>query len=192
MQPFTPTNGATWLGGPFGRTGDPAGAKYFMDYVERQLVTRYHFTDDQIFSGGLRIYTTLDPTMQQAAYNAVTSTLDRPGDPAGALVAIDKSGQVKAMMGGDELRRHRRQVRQGQPGGGPRRRRLAAAQPGSTFKAFALAEAVHEGYSIGSIVPAPFTQVYPDIIENGQPLKINADCCDSGSTTIADGDSSSR
>ncbi len=105
VQPFTPTNGATWLGGPFGRTGDPAGAKYFMNYVERQLVTRYHLTNDQIFNGGLRIYTTLDPTMQQAAYNAVTSTLDWQGHPAGALVAIDKSGQVKAMMGGTHVRR---------------------------------------------------------------------------------------
>jgi penicillin-binding protein 1A len=186
VQPFTPTNGATWLGGPFGRTGDPAGAKYFMNYVERQLVTRYHLTNDQIFNGGLRVYTTLDPTMQQAAYNAVTSTLDWQGHPAGALVAIDKSGQVKAMMGGtnfddtaDKFAKVNLAV--GPDGGGSRR------SSGSTYKAFALAEAVHEGYSIGSIVPAPFTQVYPDIIENGQPYKINADCCDSGSTTIADG-----
>jgi len=182
VQPFTPTNGATWLGGPFGRGGDPAGAKYFMNYVERQLVTRYHLTNDQIFNGGLRIYTTLDPTMQQAAYNAVTSTLDWQGHPLGALVAIDKSGQVKAMMGGTSFGSDNAL--------GQSQFNLATdakRSSGSTFKAFALAEAVHEGYSIGSIVPAPFKQTFPPDKWHAEPYPVAADCCDSGSTTLADG-----
>jgi penicillin-binding protein 1A len=182
VLPFTPTNGATWLGGPFGPTGDPAGAKYFMNYVERQLVTRYHLTNDQIFNGGLRIYTTLDPTMQQAAYNAVTSTLDWQGHPLGALVAIDKSGQVKAMMGGTAFGSDNAL--------GQSQFNLATdakRSSGSTFKAFALAEAVHEGYSIGSIVPAPFKETFPPDKWHAEPYPVAADCCASGSTTLADG-----
>ena len=184
VQPFTPTNGATWLGGPFGRTGDPAGAKYFMNYVERQLVTRYHLTNDQIFNGGLRIYTTLDPTMQQAAYNAVTSTLDWQGAPARRARGHRQVGPGQ----GDDGRT---------PRSAPPTRRLgqslfnlatdASRSSGSTFKAFALAEAVHEGYSIGSIVPAPFRRRSRRTQWHAEPYPVAADCCDSGSTTLADG-----
>ena len=106
------------------------------------------YGEDTLYGGGLRIYTTLDLGMQKAAYDAVTGTLNQPGDPAGAIVAIDDQGQVRAMMGGRGLQRR---AVEGEPGhraagGGTGR------QPGSTFKAFALAEAISEGYSIDSHV----------------------------------------
>ena len=41
------------------------------------------YGEDTLYGGGLRIYTTLDLSMQRAAYDAVTGTLNQPGDPAG-------------------------------------------------------------------------------------------------------------
>ena len=46
---------------------------------------------------------------------------------------------------------------------------------------------MHEGYSIGSIVPAPFKQTFPPDKWHAEPYPVAADCCDSGSTTLADG-----
>ena len=61
------------------------------------------YGEDTLYGGGLRIYTTLDLDMQQAAWDAVTSTLDQEGDPDAALVAVDEYGYVKAMVGGRDF-----------------------------------------------------------------------------------------
>jgi penicillin-binding protein 1A len=129
--------------------GSEYGTKYFVAYVRRWLIQ--HFGEDAVYSGGLKVYTTIDRGMQQAAYNAVTSTLDEPTDPAAALVAVDDQGQVKAMMGGTDFDHQQVNLAVGREGGGSGR------QPGSTFKAFALAEAVKQGYSIESRFSAPST-----------------------------------
>src|SRR3546814_18145395 len=73
------------------------GTKYFVEAVRREVASRYG--EDTLYGGGLRIYTTLDFDIQAAAWNAVSSTLDQPGDPAAAVVAVDEYGQVKAMVG---------------------------------------------------------------------------------------------
>ncbi len=127
--------------------GEDYGTKYFITYVRKWLVSQ--FGQDAVLEGGLRVYTTLDLNMQKAAFDAVTTTLDRPDDPAGALVAVDDQGHIKAMMGGTDFEKSSVNLATGRAGGGLGR------QPGSTFKAFALAEAVREGYSIGSVLPAP-------------------------------------
>src|SRR3546814_2923567 len=75
--------------------------KYFVEAVRREVASRYG--EDTLYGGGLRIYTTLDFDMQAAAWNAVSSTLDQPGDPAAAVVAVDEYGQVKAMVGGRDF-----------------------------------------------------------------------------------------
>ena len=104
----------TWPRAGFGRRAGPAkpvqlrhdlarpelGTEYFVDYVQHVARARASFTEAEIYGGGLRVYTTLDYDMQQAPYDAVTSTLDRPDDPAAALVAVDDQGQVRAMVGG--------------------------------------------------------------------------------------------
>ena len=62
--------------------GTDIGTEYFVaDYVRQQL-SDHGFSDDEIFGGGLRIYTTLDLNAQQAAWDAVTSTLAEPDDPS--------------------------------------------------------------------------------------------------------------
>src|SRR3546814_9405285 len=63
--------------------GADMGTKYFVEAVRREVASRYG--EDTLYGGGLRIYTTLDFDMQAAAWNAVSSTLDQPGDPAAAV-----------------------------------------------------------------------------------------------------------
>jgi penicillin-binding protein 1A len=53
---------------------------FFFDYVKQQLIDRYGAAT--VEQGGLRIYTTIVPRLQQAARNAITGVLTAPGDPA--------------------------------------------------------------------------------------------------------------
>ena len=127
--------------------GSAWGSDYYVEYVRQWLVKKYGAAS--VYGGGLRIYTSLDLERQKDAYDTITSTLNRPGDPAGALVSIDDQGQIRAMMGGADFTASKVNLAIGRLGGGLGR------QPGSTFKAFALAEAVHEGYTVQSVLPSP-------------------------------------
>ena len=146
-----------------------SATQYFVEYVSVTLMSQ-QYGDDQLYGGGLRIYTTLDLNMQQDAYNAVTSTLNDPGDPSGALVAIDDQGDVRAMMGGTDYDTSKVNLATGLAGGGSGR------QPGSTFKAFALAEAVKEGYSIDSVFASPSSIVLPHA-NAGADWHVSGGCC---------------
>ncbi len=132
------------------------GTEYFVDYVKSWLVGSGNFTDAEIYGGGLRIYTTLDLENQQMAYDAVTSTLDRPDDPAGSLVSIDSGGRVVAMMGGTDYDTSQVNLAVGTAGGGGGR------QPGSSFKPIVLAEALNQGIPLTTVLDAPARKVFPD------------------------------
>lgn len=149
---------------------------YFIEYVRAQLAERYG--DDTVFGGGLRVYTTLDLDMQGDALQAVQETLDQPGDPAGSIVAIDDTGQVKAMVGGTDFATNKVNLAVGSEGGGSGR------QPGSTFKAFALAEVMRQGYSVNSLIETPGTKVFPDA-NGGADWTPSGGCC-GGVATIAE------
>jgi penicillin-binding protein 1A len=134
---------------------DSARAGYFMEHIRRLLGTReYGFTEAEILGGGLKIHTTVDLRMQQAAERAVSSTLNLPTDPEAALIAMDPEGRVKAMIGGRDVTDTVRargfnfaaNVRKGDGGG---------RQAGSAFKPFALAAFVQEGESVKSQFPGP-------------------------------------
>ena len=69
---------------------------FFFDFVKQQLIDR--FGVNTVRKGGLKVYTTIDPKLQAAGRNAIDSTLNYPGDPSSAAVAIDpKNGYIKAM-----------------------------------------------------------------------------------------------
>lgn|GEM_PF-274841 len=77
---------------------------WFIDAVINYLESK-GFTSNQLFSGDLRIYTTLDPKVQNAAQNALTSVMDRvaapPQGPQAAEVMMDPAtGDVLAIVGG--------------------------------------------------------------------------------------------
>jgi penicillin-binding protein 1A len=74
----------------------------FVSYVTGQLVKKYG--SDMTFGGGLKVYTTLNLTLQQMGQNAITGSQKALAAWAhvqqGALVAIDPtSGAVIAMVG---------------------------------------------------------------------------------------------
>jgi penicillin-binding protein 1A len=106
---------------------------YFLDYVEHELIERYGAKT--VRDGGLRVYTTIDPTLQQVGLDAMRSTLPYSTDPSSALVSIDpSSGEIEAMGSSSSY--------------ASSQFNLAAQghrQPGSTFKTFVLATAIKQG-----------------------------------------------
>ena len=100
-------------------------------------------------AAGLRITTTLDLDDQQAAEAAVAQVLNQPDDPQAALVALDKSGAIRAYVGGRDYNALQVDLARGQQGGGSGR------QAGSTFKPFVLAADAESGGTVKQIFPAP-------------------------------------
>ncbi|MGN6275788.1 MAG: transglycosylase domain-containing protein [Solirubrobacterales bacterium] len=114
---------------------------YFFDYVENKLIEKYGA--DTVRSGGLRVYTTIEPALQRVGLEAMRSTLPYSTDPSSALVSIDpRNGRIRAMLSNDPS--------------GQSQFNLAAQghrQPGSTFKAFVLTTAIKQGID-------PYTTYY--------------------------------
>jgi penicillin-binding protein 1A len=135
---------------------------YFKEQVRRELVDRFGW--QRVYQGGLKVYTTMDPDLQQAAESLVEKGLLEiekrsgfdhepraktavPRDAApdylqGALVSIDpKTGHVLAMVGGRDFNESRfnRAVQ-------------AKRQSGSAFKPFVFAAALEAGHSPASMI----------------------------------------
>lgn len=132
-----------------------ATGAYFVEYVRRLLESpQYGLSDRQVETGGLKIYTTLDPTDQVAAEHAVANTLTASDDPQAALVSMSTNGEIRAMVGGRDVTHV--SAAQGfnfayqEAAGGGR-------QAGSAFKPFTLAQFISAGYSIQSTYQAPET-----------------------------------
>ena len=148
---------------------DVSGDSYFISAVRQELDAKY--SPQVVDSGGLRVTTTLDPTLQAEAYAAVYgNTLDAldpaAGEPSGALVSIDGNGAVKALVGGQNYKTSTVDLALGTAGGGSGR------QAGSTFKAFMLADLIKAGYSVESEFPAPPEVVFPHGNTGGTPWQV--------------------
>ena len=124
---------------------------HFLEAVRRQVMAE--FGAEVVLKGGLRIYTTLDLTLQRHAEDAVgtrLSQLDKTGRLEGALVAIDpRTGEVLALVGGRDF--HTSSFN---------RAIQAQRQPGSAFKPLLFAAAIEQGYTPSSLltelnVPGP-------------------------------------
>jgi penicillin-binding protein 1A len=106
---------------------------FFFDYVENELIERYDV--DTVRNGGLRVYTTLEPRLQQVGLEGMRSALPYSTDPSSALVSIDPgNGEIEAMVSSSNY--------------DSSQFNLAAQghrQPGSTFKAFVLTTAIKQG-----------------------------------------------
>jgi len=106
---------------------------YFFEYVREQLIHRYGRATVQ--EGGLKVYTTINLNMQRLARKAIAEILNEREDPASAIVTINPyDGHIEAMA---ESERY-----------GHSQFNLAAQgrrQPGSTFKAIVLADALSRG-----------------------------------------------
>jgi penicillin-binding protein 1A len=135
---------------------------YFKEHVRKALVERFGW--QRVYQGGLRVYTTIDPAMQQMAEKAVEDGLEAvekrrgykhpvreagkaaedstPGYLQGALIAMDpETGNVLAMVGGRDFNEsHFNRAVQ------------AHRQSGSAFKPFVYAAAIEAGYSPASVI----------------------------------------
>ncbi|MGI6574621.1 MAG: transglycosylase domain-containing protein [bacterium] len=138
-----------------GRSSLSHPAPYFVDYVISILVDELgdHFGSennvyDAIYKGGLKIYTTIDPQMQQIAEKTLTENLpegevDANGitQPQAALVTMEtQTGYIKALVGGRnfENTKFNRAIQ-------------AQRQPGSAFKTFVYATAFDNGFTPATI-----------------------------------------
>jgi penicillin-binding protein 1A len=108
---------------------------FFFDYVKQELIDRYGY--DEVRRGGLRVKTTIDLKLQQAARKAISDTLTFANPPSSAIVTIDPSnGYIRAMASSADY--------------GRSKFNLAAQghrQPGSTFKVMGLMAALNAGVS---------------------------------------------
>ena len=122
---------------------------YFFDYVENKLIEKYGV--NTVRKGGLKVYTTIDPELQEVGLEAMRSALPYSTDPSSALVSIDpRNGDIRAMVSSSSY--------------DASQFNLAAQghrQPGSTFKAFVLTTAIKQGID-------PYTTYY-----TSKPLDLN-------------------
>ncbi len=118
------------------------GLPYFSQYAVEELPK---IISDPEAMQHLRVYTSIDPDLQQAAYEAVNKRLERldkyfpkkqKGNLQAALVAIrPKTGEIVAMVGGRNYLENQFN-----------RATDAQRQPGSVFKPFVYATAINSAY----------------------------------------------
>ncbi|WP_237104930.1 transglycosylase domain-containing protein [Nonomuraea sp. MG754425] len=118
-------------------------AQYMLEQVTAEL-NRRGYTDEDINSGGLKIVTTFDKKLMQAAQRAVEETLPdgTPQKVRTGLAAVDPaSGEVVAFYGGK-----------------PSQSKYydsafsAKVMAGSTFKPYTLAAALNDGFDLSTRV----------------------------------------
>ena len=170
---------------------------YFTDYVRQYLIAR--FGEEKVYTGGLRVETSLDPRLQAAAEVSVTKTLQ--GTPAGlemALVSLDpRKGLVRALVGGRDFAKSNVNLALGNcdavkpvepkpgqtlpvcvAGGG------AGRQPGSAFKPFTLAAALDAGRKSTETYRGPGSYTYPNCAGEGCTVR-NTESGSYGSLSLA-------
>jgi penicillin-binding protein 1A len=117
-------------------------AAYFMEWLRKEYL--YPEYGNDLYTRGLKIYTTLDLEMQGFAEDAVGSILPNPQDPQAALVSVTPRGGVRAFVGGRAFENVGRARGFNFAGDYPGR------QAGSAFKPFTLLTAIEEEISPNS------------------------------------------
>lgn len=126
-------------------------APYFANYIRKKLIEK--FGVKRVYTGGLKVYTTLDLKMQKQAKETIKEAIEKETiptiekkvgqgekQPQLALITLDpKTGHIKAMMGGRGDDKFNRATQ-------------AYRQPGSAFKPFVYATAIKQGYGTGAVI----------------------------------------
>lgn len=157
----------------------------FVDYVLRYLLEKYG--PEKVYQGGLRVQTTLDPKIQQAAEQSVQNALKGSKDPLEmALATVEpQTGFVDALVGGRDFGGQGPFAQNNFALGGCERKPAATVrvevtadcwtgqsitsntgsagrQPGSAWKPFVLATAFSEGVTPSKVYPAPRVFTIPN------------------------------
>jgi penicillin-binding protein 1A len=111
---------------------------YFSSWVTQQLVDRYGA--GRVFGGGLKISSSIDPELQTAAEQAISGRLAGVGPSASLVMIENKTGEVKAMVGGNDFEKTPFNLATN-----------GHRQPGSAIKPFILAGALEDGIGPGSV-----------------------------------------
>ncbi|MGI9645815.1 MAG: transglycosylase domain-containing protein, partial [Ilumatobacteraceae bacterium] len=120
---------------------------YYSEALRDYLLNRstvlgesYQQRYNQLFRGGLRIYTTLNQSLQQKAEEARNVLPENSQGFDAAIVSLDsRSGAIRAMVGGDGFVPNENEVNMA----------LSPRQTGSSIKFFILAAAVQAGAQPG-------------------------------------------
>lgn len=127
---------------------------YFQDAVKQELIEKYGLSEKLIESGGLEIYTTLDPKLQQLAEKIVAEEFANFDENLQtAFVAIHpKNGDVLALIGGRDYTKS------------PYNRATQAKRsPGSTIKPFLYYAALEHGFTPATtLLSEPTTFTYDE------------------------------
>ncbi|MFT7503868.1 MAG: membrane peptidoglycan carboxypeptidase [Gammaproteobacteria bacterium] len=116
---------------------------------------------NQLFRGGLRIYTTLDITLQQLAEDAHDVLPATGGRFENAIVSLDStSGAIRAMVGGSGFIPNEREVNMA----------LSPRQTGSSIKFLILAAAVQAGAQAGDVIDGVRGCTLPNAGDPNEPF----------------------
>lgn len=123
-------------------------APYFLDLLQKEMTRLFPGDPDLLYNGGLKIESTLDLKLHQAATWAMKKGLpqlyqDRHGliQPQGALIAIDPAnGEIRTLIGGTDYAKSQFN-----------RAISARRQPGSTFKPIVYAAALSNGFTLANV-----------------------------------------
>jgi len=112
-------------------------APYFQDLVMKEAMKKIDMDAEEIKSGGLHIYTTLDISKQQKLERTIRETIDAASEmQIGAMSMNPQTGAVLSMVGGRDYEES------------PFNRAVQAKRmPGSTFKPFLYYAALENGYT---------------------------------------------
>lgn len=130
-----------------GQESDDYKGRYpsYVDAIIQEAIDRYGLTEKEVLSGGLRIYTELDPRMQQAAEKVYARDDLFPqgkGDTlvqSGSVLVDPRTGGIRALVGGRGEHVFR----------GFNRATQLKRQPGSTMKPISVyAPALIQGYDL--------------------------------------------
>ena len=116
------------------RPTDDSLSPYFTSWLRQQVVDLYGA--GRAFGGGYQVHSSLDLDMQNTAQDIAQSTLSGIAPTASVVVLDNATGEVKAMVGGNDFRNHPFNLATN-----------GHRQPGSSFKPFTLATALGQGIS---------------------------------------------
>lgn len=138
---------------------EASSVPFFCDFVKTSLLNDPQFgatpeeRTSRLYRGGLTVTTTLVPSVQAAAQDAVDSAVPRDSSFAAAVDVVGPgTGAVQAMAVnrnyGDDSAANQTKVNLATGGGG-------GFQAGSTFKVFVLAAALQQGLPLSTTIDAP-------------------------------------